>query len=336
MTGVLPNFLLIGAEKAGTTSVHNHLRAHPEVFMSRVKEPLFFAFEGQTLAFRGPTGGINRRAVTTLDRYQALFEGAERYRAIGESSATYLYHDRSPERAAHYVPNAKLIVILRNPADRAYSNFMQAVRIGAEPLDFGAALEAEPERIAAQWSPFFYYKSKGWYDEQLSRWMTHFPPEQFLFLLYDDLRANPLDVMRRIYEFIGVNPDFRPDVEVHYNLSGKPLSPGLHQFIKGNSPIHSLSRMIMPAKLRARLKTDIMRWNLARPSMPPQSRARLLADYAPDIAKLGPRIGRDLSAWVESVREGATEAEGILAAPSAVAIRYQGILNRRRSSVRNF
>jgi hypothetical protein len=300
---VLPNFLLIGAEKSGTTSVHNYLRAHPDVFMSPVKEPLFFAFEGQTLDFKGPTAYINSHAITSLERYQALFEGAERFRAIGESSATYLYYDQSPERAARYVPNAKLIVILRNPADRAYSNFMQAVRIGAEPLEFGAALNAEPKRILARWSPFFYYKSKGWYDEQLSRWMTYFPPEQFLFFLYEDLHARPIDVMRRIYEFIGVNPNFRPDVEVRYNLSGKPFSPRFHEFIKGNSPVHALARTVMPSKLRARLKSDIIRWNLARPGMAPQLRARLIADYTPDIARLGPKIGRDLSAWLESARQ---------------------------------
>src|SRR5262245_16590302 len=107
---MLPNFLLIGAEKSGTTSIHNHLRAHPEVFMARVKEPLFFAFEGQPLNFRGPGDEeFNRRPVTALDDYQALFAGAERYRAVGESSATYLYYTQTPERAAHYVPKAKLI-----------------------------------------------------------------------------------------------------------------------------------------------------------------------------------------------------------------------------------
>ena len=183
---MLPNFLLIGAEKSGTTSIHNHLRAHPDVFMARVKEPLFFAFEGRTVAFKGPGDDeFNRRIVTTPEAYQALFAGAEHYRAIGESSATYLYYSQSPERAARYVPNAKLIVILRNPADRAYSNFLHGIRAGKERLDFRAALEAEPERLANGWSPFFSYRAKGWYSAQLENWINYFPPERFLFLLYE-------------------------------------------------------------------------------------------------------------------------------------------------------
>jgi hypothetical protein len=303
---MLPNFLLIGAEKAGTTSIHNYLRAHPDVFMARVKEPLFFAFEGRTVAFKGPGDEeFNRRIITAPEAYQALFAGAERYRAVGESSATYLYYSQSPERAAQYVPNAKLIVVLRNPADRAYSNFLHGIRAGKEHLDFGAALKAEPERMASGWSPFFSYRAKGWYHAQLGNWMNYFPPDRFLFFLYDDLRARPLEVMRRIFEFIGVNPDFRPDVEVQYNVSGKPLSPWFHELIKGNTTVHALARSVLPAKLRARLKADITRWNLARPSLAPHLRAGLLAQYAPDLAKLGPMIGRDLSDWAAPSRSAA-------------------------------
>ena len=303
---VLPNFLLIGAEKAGTTSVHNYLRAHPEVFMSPVKEPLFFAFEGCTLHYKGPSAGINHRTITTLDGYRALFAGSENFRAAGEASATYLYYPESPERAAHYVPNAKLIVIFRNPADRAYSNYMQAVRIGSEKLEFKAALDAEPDRITAGWSPFFYYKSKGWYDAQLARWMKHFPREQFLFLLYDDLRARPLDMMRRIYEFIGVDPSFKPPVDVHYNLSGKPIIPGLHQFMKRDSAVHFLARITLPDKFRARVKADITRLNLVRPKIASEVRAQLLRDYEPEIAKLQHRIGLDLSSWLPPCRAAVT------------------------------
>ena len=300
---MLPNFLLIGAEKAGTTSIHNYLRSHPQVFMARVKEPLFFAFEGCKLGYKGPGDEeLNRRVVTSADAYAALFAGAERYRAVGEASATYLFYPQSPERAAHYVPKAKLIVVLRNPADRAYSNFLHGIRAAKENLEFGAALKAEPERIAAGWSPFFSYRAKGWYHAQLSHWMEYFPPEQFLFLLYDDLQARPMEVMRQIYGFIGVNPDFRPDVDVRYNISGKPLSPRLHELLKSNTAIHGLARSVLPAKLRARLKSDITRWNLARPSFAPRLRAQLLGEYAPDLDRLAAMIGRDLSHWTAPPR----------------------------------
>jgi len=299
---MLPNFLLIGAEKSGTTSIHNYLRAHPGVFMARVKEPLFFAFEGQSLNYKGPGDEeFNRRPVTALPDYQALFAGSEHYAAAGESSATYLYYPQAPERAAHYVPKAKLIVILRNPADRAYSNFLHGLRARKEHLDFGSALEAEQKRIAAGWSPFFSYKDKGWYHAQLCRWMNYYPRDQFLFFLYDDLRTRPMEVMRQIYEFIGVDPEFKPHVGVEYNVSGKPFSPRLHEFIKRNSPIHGLARSVMPKRFRARLKADITRWNLARPRIAPDLRSQLLAEYKPDLARLAPLIERDLSVWNRAV-----------------------------------
>jgi len=300
---MLPNFLLIGAEKAGTTSIHNYLRAHPQVFMARVKEPLFFAFEGRKLNYKGPGDeDFNRRIVTSADSYAALFSRAERYLAVGESSATYLFYSQTPERAAYYVPRAKLIVILRNPADRAYSNFLHGIRAGKENLEFGAALKAEPERLALGWSPFFSYRAKGWYHAQLSHWMKYFPPEQFLFLLYDDLQRRPTEVMRQIYSFIGVDTDFRPDVDVQYNISGKPLSPKLHELIKGNTPIHLLARSMLPVKVRARLKADITRWNLARSAIAPELRGQLLTEYASDLAQLPAMIGRDLSHWTASAR----------------------------------
>ena len=295
---MLPNFLLIGAEKAGTTSIYNYLRAHPEVFMARVKEPLFFAFEGNKLAYTGPGDEeFNGRVITSFHNYEALFAGADRCRAVGEASATYLYYPQAPQHAAHYIPHAKLIVVLRNPADRAYSNFLHAVRAKREPLSFRAALEAERQRAEAGWSPFFQYKSKGWYFAQIRRWLDCFLPEQFLFLRYDDLQVRPMEVMRRIYGFIGVDAEFRPAVDVQYNVSGKPLSPKLHELIAGNTAIHALTRGLLPAKLRARLKADITRWNLARPTFAPELRAQLLTEYAPDLERLAAMIGHDLSDW---------------------------------------
>ena len=296
--GSLPNFLLIGAEKSGSTSVYGHLRAHPEIFMSRVKEPLFFAFEGRKVDFKGPGDeSINRRVVTDFGDYQALFAGSEGHRAVGEASVSYLYYPESAERAAKYVPHAKLIAILRCPADRAFSNYQHAIREQRETLSFDRALRTEPERVIANWSPFFHYKAKGWYHAQLKHWMQHFPPSQFLVLLYDDLNKDPLGAMRRIYGFLGVDPEFRPTLTVRQNVSGKPRSPWLHQFIKQDSPVHALARMALPSKLRAHVKAELIRINLSRSSAQSATRGHLLSEYAPDLAKLQDLIGRDLSAW---------------------------------------
>jgi len=161
----MPNFLIIGAPKSGTTSIYQYLAEHPEVFMSPVKEPHFFAFEGQTLSFRGP--GDDRefgRYVTTIEEYQNLFQNVSDEKAIGEATPSYLSIQSAPGCIQKYVPGVKMIAILRNPVDRAFSNFVFMVQLGYEPLtEFQSALEQEESRISAGWSHRFHYKRRGFY-----------------------------------------------------------------------------------------------------------------------------------------------------------------------------
>jgi sulfotransferase family protein len=299
-TAHLPTFFIIGAGKSGTTSLYNYLRQHPDIYMSPVKEPLYFAFAGQRLNHAGPEGAkINARAVTSFDAYQALFrEGAGRT-ALGEASSAYLYYPAAAERIRRLLPQAKLIVILRCPADRAYSNYLHALRIGSEPLkNFVRALEAEPERIAANWSHFYHYRAKGWYFRQLSHWVDLFPREQFLFHLYEDLQQNPAQLMRRVFEFIGVDPNVPTHTQQRFNVSGRPLGIQLHHLLQSGSP---LAQLLLPKRMRADLKKAVLKINLSKDYMPPDVRRELLNDYAPDIAQLSSLIGRDLSTWLSSV-----------------------------------
>ena len=145
----LPTFLVIGAAKSGTTSLHRYLGQHPDIFVSRVKEPGFFAFEGQSLDFDGPGDEwIQQTVATNIDAYAHHFEGVTSEKAIGESSPVYLYSKEAPGRIATHLENPHLIAILRDPVDRAFSQFLFFVQCGREPLrDFGAALDAESSRI---------------------------------------------------------------------------------------------------------------------------------------------------------------------------------------------
>jgi hypothetical protein len=292
----MPTFLIIGAGKSGTTSLYHYLKQHHDVYMSPVKEPLFFAFAGQQVTWAGPGNTRrNSRAVTSLECYQTLFrEGAGRT-ALGEASSAYLYYPAAANRLRQLVPNAKLIVILRCPADRAYSNWLHGRRTGNEPIgNFAQALEAEPERIAAGWSHFYHYRAKGWYFRQLSHWMSQFPREQFLFNLYEDLQQDSTHLMRRIFEFIGVDPDFRVDMQQKFNVSGGPIGVRIQRLVKVGSPV---AHAMLPRWLRSDLKKGLLRMGTSRSRMPPTIRQELLNDYAPDIAQLSTLIGRDLSGW---------------------------------------
>src|SRR5689334_12703065 len=127
----LPTFIVIGAGKTGTSSLYRYLMQHPDVFMSPIKEPLFFAFAGEHPKFAGPGDAeLNRRLVTSLEEYQALFEKGAHHRARGEASSAYLYYPTAARRLRELAPDTKLILTLRCPADRAYSNFLHALLLG--------------------------------------------------------------------------------------------------------------------------------------------------------------------------------------------------------------
>ncbi len=161
----LPNFLVIGAAKSGTTALHEYLKQHPQIYMSPQKEPHFFSLEGKKVDFRGPGDKREEQlnnSVTNIEDYRKLFQGVSNEIAIGESSTSYLNNPEAPERIRHYIPNAKLIAILRNPVARAYSSFLHMVQRGYEPLtDFAEALRDEERRIRDNWMGLWHYKQTG-------------------------------------------------------------------------------------------------------------------------------------------------------------------------------
>ncbi len=154
----MPNFLIIGAAKAGTTALYSYLKQHPQIYMSPEKEPHFFAFEGEQPNFGGTAGKqewLNRTVITDIETYRKQFQKVSREIAIGEASALYLYIPKAVERINHYIPDVKLITILRNPIERAYSAFLFQIRDELEPItDFAQALEEEKIRINKNWYPF--------------------------------------------------------------------------------------------------------------------------------------------------------------------------------------
>ncbi len=304
----MPNFLVIGAQKAGTTALYHYLNQHPQIFMSPVKEPHFFAFEGKELDFRGPYDRevLGHMVVSDEGAYRALFDGAGGERAWGEASSMYLYLEEAVERIKRHTPEARLIAVLRNPVERAYSSFLHMVRDGREPIpDFGKALEAEEERIKGNWSPIWHYRRMGFYYEQLVRYYEAFGLEQVKVRLYEDLDSDPLGVLRDIHGFLGVDPAFVPDVSARYNVSGVPKSKrlhALHKFLLRQNPVKVVLKPFFPKKLRRRLVEGslnaLRNRNLVKPPFPEEVRRALIGDYKEDVLKLQELIGRDLSRWL--------------------------------------
>ena len=304
----MPNFLVVGAQKAGTTALYHYLAQHPEIYMSPVKEPHFFAFEGEKLDFRGPRDQriMEHLVVNDLEAYRKLFDGATKERAIGEASAEYLYREKVPGRIRRYAPEAKLIAVLRNPAERAYSGFLHLVRDGRETItDFNRALDAEEERVRNNWSSLWHYTRLGFYHAQLSRYYEAFERGQIRIYLYEDLKDDPVGMLRDIYGFLGVEDTFVPDVSGKYNVSGVPKNErlhALHALLLKPHPVKSALKPFLPKRFRRRLVTNALdalrNRNLVKPSFPVEARRRLIEVYREDILKLQDLIGRDLSAWL--------------------------------------
>ncbi|MBE9125340.1 sulfotransferase [Coleofasciculus sp. LEGE 07092] len=295
----MPNFLIIGAAKSGTTAFYQYLKQHPQIYMSPVKEPHFFAFEGENLNFRGPRVTINQTSITNIEAYRDLFQSVSKEVAVGEASALYLYLPKAHERIKHYVPNAKLIAILRHPVDRAYASFMQLIRDEREPItDFAQALQAEEKRMQENWGFLWRYQDLGFYSIQLKRYFEAFDQRQIKVYLYEDFSTDPVGVLQNIFQFLGVDDKFVPDMSIRPNVSGVPQNRLLHNFLKEPNPLKDLFKPLVPNRLRKRITTNLTIQNLTKPQLSSELRNQLLQLFREDILKLQDLIQRDLSAWL--------------------------------------
>jgi len=294
----MPNFFIIGAQKAGTTSLYHYLDQHPQVYMSPVKEPHFF--EGMYSEYRWP--GHRIAPVTDLRDYLALFEGVSDETVIGEASTSYLYSPRAPGLIKRSIPDAKLIAVLRNPADRAYSNYVHLVRLGLEPLpSFADALQAEEGRMQDKWGPMWYYKQKGYYHAQIERYFDEFDRDQVMVNLYDDLKGESFGMLRGIFRFLDVDETFVPDTSTEHNLSGLPRNKTLYlQVKKLTTRYPGLLERFLPARPYRYAKS---RFFVKPPPFPAEVRRQLIESYREDVLKLQELIGRDLSLWLQDNRK---------------------------------
>ena len=293
----LPNFLIIGAAKAGTTALHAYLQQHPQIYMTPTKETNFFAFAGEKINFQGiGDEALKDFSITDLDTYQEQFAGVTTEKAIGEACPTYLYYPQAATRIKQYLPDARIIVILRNPVDRAYANFLHTVRDDREThKDFALALQAEATRIANNWEWFWHYIQVGFYGKQLQHYYKIFAPSQIKVYLYEDLKQKPIALLQDIFRWLEVNDTFVPDMALRPNKSGMPKNKLFHQILTKPNPLKTLLKPLFPAKIRQKIQHQ----NLNTPEISQGVRQQLLSLYRTDILQCQDLINRDLSHWLK-------------------------------------
>ena len=270
----LPNFLIIGAGKAGTTSLYDWLRQHPGVFMPSLKEPKFFAYE--------PGRGDGLYPVRTLEAYAALFAPATTETALGEASPHYLMHLPAAERIAATLPGVRLVAALRDPAERAFSVYQMNLRNHGVNVSvpFLQALEADPNL-------------RRGYAFNLGRFFERFPRERIHVVLFEEIAAAPLATARGIFGFLGVDEGFAPDVSKVSNPGGLPKLRALHGLLN-DARVRGLARRLLP-EAAVEAGRDLRARNLAKQTMSPAERRVAVALFRDDVLKTQEMIGRDLS-----------------------------------------
>ncbi len=295
-----PGLIIIGAYKCGTTALYNYLNQHPQIYMTPIKETNFFALRGKAPFFKGPgdeQSPTMRLSIIHLDEYQKQFDTISDRTITGEASPLYLYEPSTAQCIASYRPDVKLIVILRQPAERAYSNFIQKVREGRERLSgFQQALEQEPERIKNNWEPIWFFREAGLYYSQLKRYFDYFPPEQIKVILQEDLLQRPKETFIDLFRFIGVDETFQPNTVIKHNQSRIPI----------NGPIANLLRKsLLPFFKQSsldwvRLLGNTIEYPITyKPKLSQSLKRQLTEFYYDDIIQLQTLIQRDLSHWLE-------------------------------------
>lgn len=299
-----PNFLVIGAGKSGTTSLYEYLNDHPEVFMSQVKETNFFALEGEELIDSNEDPEQMHHypwSVTEYGAYQELFADVTNEKAVGEVSPMYMYSDKAALSIKERLPKVKLIAILRQPVDRLYSRYMHLARENRTPTSkFEDALDEN-----SIWWKRNDLVQEGFYHSHLNKYFELFPKDQIKIVLYEDFRSEPKQVLKEIYDFIGVDSNYLPNVETEFNVSGLIKNKNIDYLIGQNSMVKQWIQSISPpitsylsSNKQVKAWTNKMRnKNLNRPSLSQELKGKINEIYKNEIDNLQSLINRDLTHW---------------------------------------
>ncbi|MDX1419442.1 MAG: sulfotransferase [Rubricoccaceae bacterium] len=289
-TAPRPTFLVVGVAKAGTTALYHYLGEHPEVYVSPKKEPGFFV----------PDYGVER-----WEDYLALFAEAGDAKAIGEATPRYFHNAEAPAKIAEALPGVRIVVLLRQPVDRARSHYVMLTNNGAtlQPEPFASFFRRHlPE--AARWhegSLGMRSLALSFYADSLERWLDTFGPDRVAVYLDEDLRRAPEQTMADLYAFLGVDPAFCPDLSKRYNVGRQlPRSGAIQRLIFKGSPLKRLARRLLPEPLRRRGVSAVLQLNQSRQApLTPEERRAFTEVYRSDLQRVERLIGRDLSDWYD-------------------------------------
>lgn len=295
-----PDFFIVGAPRCGTTAMDDYLKQHPEIFMAALKESHFFA----------PDFQVPGSSFKSEEHYSALFSEVSNEKILGESSVGYLYSKVAPARIKEFNPQAKIIIMLRNPVEMIYSYHGWLLAEGFEKIrDFEAHLVAESERRQEGRSlqhvpvPLRLYRELGEFSPHVKRFFDLFGRRNVHVIIFDEFKADTARVYREACEFLGVRPDFQPTLQA-VNSNRRARNQSLATYLTSlRNPQHHVfygARHLLPQTWRRSIANKLRSFNIkteTRPEMSQALKKQLSAKFAPDLECLSGMLGLDLTHW---------------------------------------
>lgn len=295
----LPGFVCVGGAKCGTTSLYEYLRGHPEVFLPDQKELHFFSSPDLLQRPNGPRmRSVLADIVTTEDEYRRHFAGMREGQIGGDISPSYLNSGHAPEAIRALLGSPKIIILLRNPVDRMFSQYMHLRRAAREELAFDDALAAEDARSAQGWGDMWLYRHSAHAAGRVRRYIETFQRENVLVVISEQMRDDLSATVRNILEFLGVDPDVELDLTGEFNKSGLPKSKALARMVD-TGPLANLAKRIVPRRIGATVKRRLQEMNTGeRIVLSREQKAQYLGEFGDDIRELETIIGRP-TGWLD-------------------------------------
>jgi hypothetical protein len=314
MTIRTPNFFIVGAPKAGTTSLYHYLDQHPDIYMSPLKEPSHFSLEVRPENFEPALQPQARRdeeavrnylngpmdqkrfsgIVRNWDDYLRLFAATSDQKAIGEASVCYLWSKTAPRAIASRLPDARIIIVLRNPSDRAFSQYLHNIPDGVVSTSFRNHLDASLHRTGNGFGVLHPFLEFGQYADQIQRYFDVFPSEQVGIWLYEDTKRP--EFLSEVLRFLQVDSTFTLDTTTRHLQPQLPRITGISQTLRRRG-IWTKLKNLTPAPLKPFVRNLAYR-KTASAKMSAEDRAFLIYYYEEDILKLAKLLNRDLSSWL--------------------------------------
>jgi len=286
---VWPNFFVVGAPRAGTTSLYEYLKQIPEVYVSPIKEPHFFTVYYRSMLPKKP---IHEKA-----KYLDLFKNVQKEKAIGDFSVSYLADPEVPNKIKKDIPYAKIIILIRNPIERAFSNYLGLLNMGLEQQSFIERIKEEQKLIEKNIHGEAYVLEPGFYYKHIKRYNDVFGSKQVKVFLFEEFSKNPLQIVKKILEFLEITNKIKQiNLEVH-----NPFSPPRNKFAKSimnNKPIRDIALRFVPQSIRWQVREKILTKQTEKPKMTNKEKDILKEIYWNDVKELQKMLGIKLP-WNE-------------------------------------